>query len=120
VLLERLGLAGASAAIDRIDNAAALLVIGCDLNAEATGIEYRVIKAATKNDARLVLANLRAVKLGKFANSHLQYRPGGEVHLLNGLMKAILEEGLEDREFIEAHVRNLDDLKKGLAGLSLG
>jgi formate dehydrogenase alpha subunit len=119
LLIERLGLTGASAAIDRIDNAAALLVIGCDLNAEATGVEYRVIRAATKNDATLVLANMREVKLRKYANSHLQYRPGGEIHLLNGLLKAILDEGLEEREFIDARVHNLDELKNSLAALSL-
>ena len=112
VLMERLGLTGASAAIDRIDNAAALLVVGCDLNAEATGVEYRVIRATTKNDATLVLANMREVKLRKYANSHLQYRPGGEIHLLNGLLKAILDEGLEEREFIDARVHNLDELKE--------
>lgn len=119
VLIERLGLTGASAAIDRIDNAAALLVVGCDLNAEATGVEYRVIRAATKNDATLVLANMREVKLRKYANSHLQYCPGGEIHLLNGLLKAILDEGLEEREFIDARVHNLDELKNSLAALSL-
>jgi formate dehydrogenase alpha subunit len=118
VVLERLGLAGASATIDRIDNAAAVLVVGCDLNAEATGIEYRVIKAATKNDAKLVLANMRDVKLKKYANSHLKYRPGGELPLLNGLIKAVLDAGLEDKEFV-ARVSNLAELKEGLAGITL-
>ncbi|MCM2359461.1 MAG: molybdopterin-dependent oxidoreductase, partial [Geobacteraceae bacterium] len=119
LLREGLGLSGASATIDRIDKAAAVLVIGCDLNAESTGMEYRVIKAATKNDARLVLANMRDVKLKKYANSHLKYRPGGELPLVNGLLKAILDGGLEDREFIRARVGNLAELEKGLAPLSL-
>jgi formate dehydrogenase alpha subunit len=119
ILMERLALSGASASIDRIDDATALLVLGCDLNAEATGIEYRVIRAATKNDATLVLANMRDVKLKKYANSHLKYRPGSEVPLLNGLMKAILDEGVEDRDFIGANVNNFDILKKELEGVSL-
>jgi formate dehydrogenase alpha subunit len=119
VLMERLGLSGASTAIDRIDNADTILVIGCDMNAEATGIEYRVIKAATKNGASLVLANMRDLKLKKYANCYLKYRPGSELHLLNGLVKAILEGGLEDREFIGAHLNNLDELNKELAGHSL-
>jgi formate dehydrogenase alpha subunit len=93
LLKRQLGLDGASATIDRIDGADAVLVLGADLNAESTGVEYRVIKAATKNDATLVLANMRSVKLKKFANCHLQYRPGGEVALLNGLAKALLEAG---------------------------
>jgi formate dehydrogenase alpha subunit len=98
ILKKQLGIDGASATIDRIDTADAILVIGADLNGESSGIEYRVIKAATKNDAKLVLANMRSVKLKKFANSHLQYRPGGEVALLNGLAKALLAAGQTSAE----------------------
>ncbi|HTY21384.1 MAG TPA: molybdopterin-dependent oxidoreductase, partial [Geobacteraceae bacterium] len=109
----------ASATIDRIDAADAVLVIGCDLNAEATGVEYRVIRAATKGDATLVLANLRDVKLKKFANLHLKYRPGGEVHLLNGIVKAFLDGGVEDGEFVGTRTEYLDKLKKDTDSLTL-
>lgn len=119
VLMQGLGLSGASNTMDAIDNAAAILVIGSDLNAEATGYEYRVIKAATKNDAKLVLANMRDVKLKKFSHSHLKYRPGSELFLMNALTKVILDEGLEDREFVARYVKNLDELKGALAGFSL-
>jgi formate dehydrogenase alpha subunit len=93
ILKKQLGIDGASATIDRIDRADAILVIGSDLNSESTGIEYRVIKAARKNDAKLVVANLRTVKLNKFANSFLQYKPGCETALLASLAKALLEAG---------------------------
>jgi len=119
VLQKMLGLTGASASIDRIDQSACVLVFGADLNAEATGIEYRVIKAATKQDASLVLANMRDVKLKKFANSHLKYRPGSELFVINALTKIILESGREDRAFIEGRVANIDELKGALAGFSL-
>ncbi len=90
-LKSRLGIDGASATIDRIDNADAILLIGCDPGAESSGVEYRIIKAATKNDAKLVVANMRRIKLKKFANSTLQYRPGGEVALLVGIAKILSE-----------------------------
>ena len=114
VLKRTLGVTGATATIDKIDNAGAVLVLGTDLNAEATNIEYRVIKAATKNDAKLVLANMRPVKLKKFANNHLQYLPGTELSVIAGLIKAILEEGLED-----ATAPNIDELKQSLASASV-
>ncbi|WP_298438513.1 molybdopterin-dependent oxidoreductase [Geobacter sp.] len=114
-----LGLSGASATIDAIDRAGAVLVFGCDLNAEATGIEYRVIKAVTKNDAKLVLANMRGVKLKKFANSHLAYRPGSELAVIAALTKLVLEEGVEDADFIAKRVTNIAELKASLATVSL-
>ncbi|WP_243370474.1 molybdopterin-dependent oxidoreductase [Geotalea sp. SG265] len=119
VLREKLGLTGASATIDQIDRAGAVLVIGTDLNAEATGAEYRVIKAAFKNDAKLVVANMRQVKLRKWANSMLQYRPDSELALINGLMKAIIDGGLEDKDFIQGKVANFEALKAVLDSQSL-
>lgn len=115
VLREKLGVAGATNGINAIDAAEAVLVVGCDLNAEATGIEYRVIKAATKNDAKLVLANMRDVKLKKFANGHLKYRPGSELYVINALTKLVLEEGLADK----GSENGLDELKTALAAFSL-
>ncbi|KKT85131.1 MAG: Molybdopterin oxidoreductase, partial [candidate division WWE3 bacterium GW2011_GWC2_44_9] len=70
--------------------ASAVIVIGCDLKGESAGFAYRVIQAATKTDAQLVLANVRSTSLNKFANVFLQYRPGSEAWLVAGLNKAIL------------------------------
>jgi formate dehydrogenase (NADP+) alpha subunit len=92
-LLGRFGFSGASTTIDRLDHAEAIIVIGTDLNAESTGVEYRVIKAATKNDAKLVLVNMRDVKLKKFSHLHLKNLPGRELALIQGLMKALVEAG---------------------------
>jgi len=92
-LLRKFGVSGASTTIDKLEDAQAIIVIGTDLNAESTGTEYRVIKAATKKDAKLVLANMRQVKLKKFANVYLQNLPGRELPLIQGLMKALIEAG---------------------------
>ncbi|MBJ6726558.1 molybdopterin-dependent oxidoreductase [Geomesophilobacter sediminis] len=109
-LQHRFGFTGASKNLHDIENAEAIIVFGTDLNAEATNAEYRVIKAATKNDAKLILVNMRDVKLRKFANSHLKYTPGTELQVTYGLMKALIEVG------------NLDPdptVKADLAALSL-
>ena len=111
-LLNRFGFSGASTSIDQLDQAQAIIVIGTDLNAEATGVEYRVIKAATKHDAKLVLVNMRDVKLKKFANQHLKNLPGRELALIQGLMKAIVESGA-------ALAAGSEQFKAGLAALSL-
>jgi len=57
VLRERLGLDGASATIDAIDRATAILVIGCDLNAEATGMNIGSNKGGHQERRALVVAN---------------------------------------------------------------
>jgi formate dehydrogenase alpha subunit len=119
VLREALGVSGSSATMDRLDNAAAIFVLGCDLNAESTAMEYRVIKACTKKDAKLVLATVRRVKLSKYNHAGLSYRPGSELALVNGLCRVILDEKLENNAAIAAHGADLEALKGSLAGFGV-
>lgn len=111
---EMLGYSGGTFGMDAIEKATAIVVIGADLKAESAGFAYRVIQAATKNDAKLVLAGSRAGSMNKFANAFLQCRPGSEAWLVAGLNKAVLAEGLGSA----ANVTELDDLKTSLDALS--
>jgi formate dehydrogenase alpha subunit len=91
---EMLGYSGGTFGMDAIEKASAVVVIGADLKAESAGFAYRAIQAATKNDAKLVLAGSRASSMNKFANAFLQCRPGSESWMVAGLNKAVLAEGL--------------------------
>ncbi len=115
---QMLGYSGGSSPMDAIEKATAVIVIGSDLKAESAGFAYRVIQAATKNDAKLILANSRSTSLNKFANSFLQCKPGSEAWLVAGLNKAILAEGLADIAFIEKNASGLDALKTSLDSIS--
>ncbi|MGB9082698.1 MAG: molybdopterin-dependent oxidoreductase [Desulfuromonadaceae bacterium] len=111
---EMLGYSGGTFGMDAIEKATAIIVIGADLKAESAGFAYRVIQAATKNDAKLVLAGSRAGSMNKFANSFLQCRPGSEAWLVAGLNKAVLAEGLA----AAGNVTELEGLKSSLDSLS--
>ncbi len=118
ILKKAVGMSGATNTMDRIEHAGAVLVIGSNLNAEATGYEYRVIKAATRNDAKLVLANVADVKLNKIAHGQLKYRPGSETLLANGIAKLVLAAGGED-SVAAAGINNFAQYKAALDQLSL-
>ncbi|MFZ2948973.1 MAG: molybdopterin-dependent oxidoreductase [Desulfuromonadaceae bacterium] len=111
---EMLGYSGGTFGMDAIEKATAVVVIGADLKAESAGFAYRVIQAATKNDAKLVLAGSRASSMNKFANAFLQCRPGSEAWLVAGLNKAVLAEGLA----VAGNVTELEGLKSSLDSLS--
>ena len=115
---EMLGYSGGTFPMDAIEKASAVIVIGSDLKAESPGFAYRVIQAATKNDAKLVVATSRATSMNKFANAFLQYRPGSEAFLVAGLTKAVIEEGMTCLEFIEKSTRGLEPFKASLAAIS--
>ncbi len=112
------GVSGATNSMDRIEKAGAVLVIGTNPNAEATGYEYRVIAAATRNNGKLVLANMADVKLKKISHSHLKYKPGSEAFLANGIAKLILQAGLEEKS-AEEMISGFADYRALLEKLSL-
>jgi formate dehydrogenase alpha subunit len=114
---EMLGYSGGTFPMDAIEHATSVLVIGADLKAESAGFAYRVIQAATKNNAKLVLANSRVSSMNKFANIFLQYRPGSEAWLSAGLNKAMLAEGLESKT-LAGSIKEMDPLKASLDAIS--
>ena len=68
-----------------------------------------------QNGAQLIVADPRRIKLSRFARTYLAHKPGTEIALLNGMARVILEEGLEDREFVAAETSGIEELKKSLA-----
>ena len=54
----------------------------------------------------------------EIASDYLQPRIGGDIALLKGLFKAVLEQGAEDRDFIEEHSSGFDDFRSDLDALS--
>src|SRR4029453_10488624 len=67
---------------------------------------------AVRKGATLVVADPRAIWLTKLAKRHLQIRPGTDVWLLNAMMHVILEEGLQDEEYIREHTDGLDQVRE--------
>jgi formate dehydrogenase alpha subunit len=110
IQFEMLGYSGGTYPMDAIENASAIIVIGSDLKGESAGFAYRVIRAATRNDAKLVLANSRATSMNKFANSFLQCKPGSEAWMVAGLNKAILAEEVADGTSPGKNAAGLDSL----------
>ena len=73
------------------------------------------IKKAVRNGATLVVADPRAIWLTKLAKRHLQLRPGSDVWLLNAIMHVILEEGLQNDDYIAAHCEDFEAVREVVA-----
>ena len=107
-----IGMTGATRPMDALEHAGCIIVLGSDLKAESAGFGYRVIKAATKYDAKLVIASARPTSLDKFSNSSLRYKVGSEGFVALGLAKAAINLGKV------AAAEGLDGFKQAVAGTS--
>jgi formate dehydrogenase major subunit/formate dehydrogenase alpha subunit len=66
------------------------------------------MKKAVRKGATLVVADPRKIWLTKLASRHLQLRPGSDVWLINAMMHVILEEGLQNEEYIREHTEGFE------------
>jgi formate dehydrogenase alpha subunit len=104
--------------IKEIGDAACILAIGTNTTDTHPVIGLEIKKAVNKG-GKLIVANPREIRLTQFADIWLQHKPGSDIALLMGMMKVIIDEGLEDKAFIEARCENLDALKESLKAYDL-
>ncbi len=116
---DALGLRGASNHLDRIGKADAVLVFGCDPTAEAPAVDWQIERAGRKGNGKLLLANMRRVKLSRYANTDLRYRPGSEVFLANALARILFDKGLADKNFLQTYLENADEVGPALKKVDL-
>ena len=94
--------------ISDIVEADVLFVIGSNTTETHPVLSLQMKRAVRERGAKLILVDPRRIELSLFAHMHLRHQPGTDVALINAMAHVILEEGLEDRAFIEARTENFD------------
>jgi predicted molibdopterin-dependent oxidoreductase YjgC len=69
------------------------------------------LKEAIANGAKLVVSDPRMTWMAKRADVWLNLKPGSNIALLNGIIKVILDNGWENREFITQRTENFEELR---------
>jgi NADH-quinone oxidoreductase subunit G len=106
--------AGVGTNLSALDQNVTALVIGADPEEEQPVIRLRLTRSARTFGANLIVANGRVTKLAKYAKQALVYQYGAEAYFLLGLIRAILDERLENRDFVSTRVTNFDEFVKSL------
>jgi NADH-quinone oxidoreductase subunit G len=91
-----------------------ILVMGSDLDQEAPILYLRIAGASANRGAHLINAGGRRTKLDAQAQTSLRYRYGTAAHLALGLLASVVQQGLVDREWVDAHTVEFADLEKTL------
>ena len=96
---------------DSIEEADFIFCIGSN-NMEAHPLFGRKIIRAIKNGAKLVVADPRFTPTAKLAHEYMQFKTGTDVALMNGMIKIIIENGLQDDEFIKNRTKGYEEMKE--------
>ena len=114
-LIENVGSGAVTATFNEIENADCAIVIGAN-PVENHPVAATFFKQFAKRGGQLIVMDPRGQALRRQATHMLQFRPGTDVALLNGIMHVIAEEGLVDRQYIAAYTENWKELRDHLKG----
>ncbi len=112
-LMENVGSGAVTATFNEIENADVAIVIGAN-PIENHPVAATYFKQFVKRGGKLIVMDPRGQALKRFAYQMLQFRPGTDVSMLNAIMHVIVEEGLYDTQYIQAHTENWDAEKAHL------
>jgi predicted molibdopterin-dependent oxidoreductase YjgC len=100
---------------DDFEHTECLLAIGSNLPEQHPIIFWRLRQALEKRKFPIIVVDPRVTMFAQMADMHLPITPGTDVVLLNALAHVILDEGLEDRAYIDAHTNGAGEFEKLVA-----
>jgi formate dehydrogenase alpha subunit len=109
-LATSLGAGAATNSLDQMPEIDTLFLFGSNPT-EGHPIVSLYLKAALANGAKMIVGDPRKTWMAKRADVWLSLAPGSNIAMLNGIIKVILDNGWENKEFIAARTEGIEELK---------
>ena len=102
-----------------LDRPDCVIIAGVNVRETFPMIARRLLRARRRGADLIVIDPRKTATARQLGTHHLQVRPGTDAALLNAMLRVILDEGLENTEFIRARTTGLDELRRHLSGSPL-
>ena len=112
-LEDSLGIAAATNPIWDLERAGCILAFNTNVTEEQNVVAIPVKRAARKA-TKLVVIDSREVELTRYAHIWLRPAPGTELTLLSGILRSIVDQGLESEEWVEENCESPATLRYSL------
>jgi formate dehydrogenase major subunit len=113
-LFRTVGYGGDSGSIRDIENAGLVLIIGSNTAEAHPVLATRVKRAHKLRGQKLVVADLRKHEMAERADLFFQPKPGTDLVWISAITRYILDNGLENKEFLAKWVNGLEEYRKSL------
>ena len=116
VLRDSLGISGSPNTIRELENEPEVIFLfGTNYMSRNPVAHFKLMQNVRYKGAKLIIANPKLLNISDQAVLNLQYKPGTEIDLLNGIMHVICIEDMYNREFIEKnHAEGFGELAVAL------
>ncbi|GAW85993.1 formate dehydrogenase major subunit [Bathymodiolus platifrons methanotrophic gill symbiont] len=116
-LLECLGSGAVSNPVEDVKLAEVVIIIGSNPTVNHP-VGATFMKNATTTGTKIILIDPNRTAIAKYATHHLAFRPDTDVALLNGIMHVILDEGLQNDDYIKKHTEDFEFMQQHLKDYS--
>ena len=104
-----------------LDHLNSNLIIIWGRNPAVTDVHlWKILRRAKHNGTKLVVVDPVKSKTAKQADMFIQPAPGTDYYLAMALIKVILENNLQDKDFLKNHTRNYQSFQELVDNYSLG
>lgn len=118
-LMRTVGHGGDSGTIHDIAGADLVIIIGANPAESHPVLATRIKRAHKLYGQKLVVADLRRNEMAERADMHLHPKPGTDLIWLSAITKYMIDQGMEDREFLREKVNGFDEYVQSLSTYTL-
>jgi formate dehydrogenase major subunit len=104
--------------ISDIEKAKVILVTGSNTTENHPVIGAAIKRAVLHHGAKLILVDPRKIELAEIADLWLRPKPGTDLAWINGLINNIIQEGLQNLEFIKERTEGFEELKAAVSSFT--
>ena len=112
------GTGAATNSIEDLKHTDCMLVIGANPT-DGHPVTGAKLKQQAMKGKTLIVIDPRRTELARYAQHHLQLRPGTNVAVLNMMLHYIVQEGLVHEDFINTRTEGFDDFKSEIDNIDL-
>ncbi len=76
------------------------------------------LKEAVERGMKMIVIDPRRSETARRAHVHLQARPGQDAVLLAGIIRIVIEEGMHDAAFVQAHAEGFEVLRQAVSAFT--
>jgi formate dehydrogenase major subunit len=118
-LARTVGYGGDSGSIHDIEQADLVIVIGSNTSESHPVLATRVKRSHKYKGQKLVVFDLREHEMAERADHFIRPNPGTDLWWINGISRYILDQGLENKEFISKWVNGFEEYRNSLEPFTL-
>src|SRR5690625_4923333 len=113
-LFRTVGYGGDSGSITDMAKAELVIIVGSNTADAHPVIATRVKRAQKLHGQKVIVSDLRKHEMAERADLFVHPEPGSDLIWLSAVTKYIIDQGWEDKEFLEKHVNNVEEFKASL------